>query len=182
MILIVLPIALVAFNAAFWGGVYQCLCFTEKMKMAAAFAVFQSGLFWLGTWSGHSFANAMGWFSIPFAEAIIMLTGLKLLYGAFNTRPEQKSYNLSKNGELIAVSFAAGLNAFMIGLGVGLLRPLSGLIFYIVPAAVILFSYAGDFFGKRKGRIFYTTFVGIIAGLSLLALGTLLALNLYEII
>ncbi|MEN8223800.1 MAG: manganese efflux pump [Bacteroidota bacterium] len=182
VILITLPIALVAFSAAFWGGVYRCLCLSEKLKMAASFAIFQTGFFYLGMWSGNSFANSLGWLAIPFAEAIIMLTGIKLIYGAFKTRPEQKSYNLASNSELIAVSFAAGLNAFMIGLGIGLLRPINVNLLYFIPVLVVLLAYIGDYLGKQNGRIIYTTFAGLVAGLSLLALGTVFALVLQEII
>ena len=182
IILIALPVALITFSAAFWGGVYQCLCFSEKMKMAVAFAVFQTLMFWLATWTGNSFANSLGWLSIPMAEAILMLTALKFIYAAFRTRPEQKSYNLAKNGELIAVSFAASLNAFMIGLGFGLLRPVSTLTFYIIPAAVILFAYLGDYLGKRNGKMGIIRFAGIVASISILCLGLILALDLYEIL
>ncbi len=182
IILIALPISLAAFIAAFWGGVYRCLCFSEKMKMAGAFMIFQTGMFWLGTWSGNSFTQGIGWMAIPFAEAILLLTGLKFIYAAVRVRPEQKSYNLARNWELIAVSFASGLNAFMIGLGFGLLRPPDELMFYIIPAGVVVFSYLGDFVGKKIGRIFYATFAGSLAGLLIIILGTVLALDLYNII
>lgn len=181
-VLIALAIGLVAFTAAFWGGVYRCLCFTEILKMAIAFVIFQTGLFWLGTWSGNSFANSMGWLAIPFAEAIILLTGIKLIFSALQTRPEQKSYNLAKIWELIAVSFASSLNAFMAGLGIGLLRPVSDQMFYAIPFSVAVFAYIGVYMGKRKGRIIYTTFVGIIAGALLIILAAILALDLYEIL
>jgi len=182
IILIALPIAMMTYVAAFWGGVYRCLCFSEKMKMAAAFAVFQTAMFWLGSWTGNSFANTLAWLSIPFAEAIILLSAIKMFYAAFRTRPEQKSYNLAKNGELIAVAFAASLNAFLVGLGIGLLRPVNELTLYIIPAAVLLFAYIGDFFGKRFGKFFYATIAGVIAGLALLTLGIMMALDLYNVI
>ena len=181
-VLIALSIGLVAFSAAFWGGIYRCLCFTEILKMAIAFVIFQTGLFWLGTFSGHSFANSVGWLAIPFAEAIILLTGIKLIFSAINTRPEQKSYNLANIRELIAVSFASSLNAFMIGLGIGLLRPVSDHMIYAIPLSVVVFSYIAVYFGKRQGRIIYATFVGIIAGVLLIILASILALDLYGLI
>lgn len=180
--LIAFPVSMVAFNAAYWGGVYKCLCFSEKLKMAAAFGIFQTGLFWLGSWTGNSFANTMGWLSIPFAEAFILMTGVKLIYGALQVKPEQKSYNLAKNGELIAVSFAASLNAFMIGLGYGLLRPVGEMVFFILPASVIVFSYAGDYVGKVIGKVSYPRIAGILAGISVATLGLIMALDLYDVI
>lgn len=182
IILVALPVSLAAFIAAFWGGVYHCLCFSEKMKMAASFMLFQTALFWLGTWSGNSFSMSLGWMAIPIAEAILLLTGLKFIYAALRVRPEQKSYNLTKTGELIAVSFASGLNAFMIGLGIGLLRPLDPLMLYIIPAGVVVFAYLGDFTGKKLGRIFYATFAGSVAGILIIILGAVLGLDLYNII
>lgn len=182
ILLVCLAIGLVAYSAAFWGGVYRCLCFSEIMKMTIFFAVSQTALFWLGNWSGNSFANSLGWLSIPVAETIILLTGVKLVYGAIRVRPEQKSYNLARNGELIAVSFASSLNAFMIGLGMGLLRPLSipmmyGILFVVAGMAVL-----GNFMGKKVGRIIYTKFAGITAGVLVAALAVLLGLDLYEMI
>lgn len=150
--------------------------------MAAAFAIVFTGMLWLGSLSGNSFALRMGWLAIPFAETILLLTGIKLIYGAIRVKPEQKSYKLAKNGELIAVAFAAGLNAFMIGLGFGLLRPVAELTWYIVPAGIILFAYTGDFLGKRNGRMFYTRLTGTIAGLSVIFLGLMLILDFYEFV
>jgi len=181
-LLVAVPIGLVAFLSAFWGGIYRCLCFSEILKMASAFVIFQLGLFWLGALSGNSFANSMGWMAIPFAEAIILSTGIKLIYTGFRTRPEQKSYNLAKNGELIAVSFASSLNAFMIGLGIGLLRPASTHMFLGILMSVVLFAYIGVYTGKKQGRIIYTTFVAVIAGLFLLTLAAVLAMDLYDVI
>jgi putative Mn2+ efflux pump MntP len=181
-ILIAVPIGLVAFLSAFWGGIYRCLCFSEILKMASAFVIFQAGLFWLGTWTGNSFANSIGWLSIPFAETIILLTGVKLIYTGFRTRPEQKSYNLAKNGELIAVSFASSLNAFMAGLGIGLLRPVTNHMIIGIVLSVALFSYIGVYVGKSQGRIIYTTFVAVIAGIFMLTLAVILAMDLYNFI
>lgn len=182
IILIALPIAMVAFTAAFWGGVYRCLCFSEKLKMAFTFAIVQAAMFWLGSWTGNTFANSLAWLSIPFAEAIILLVALKIVYGAFRIRPEQKSYNLAKNWELIAVAFASSLNAFMIGLGTGLLRPINEFLLFIIPASVLLFAYLGDYTGIRHGKYIFINIAGLLAGLSLLALGIILALDLYNII
>ena len=150
--------------------------------MVAAFVIFQIGLFWLGTWSGGSFANSIGWMAIPFAEAIILFTGIKLIYAGFRTRPEQKSYNLAKNAELIAVSFATSLNAFLLGLGIGLLRPVSDQMLFGIGLSVVIFSYLGVYTGKKQGRIIYTTFAAVIGGVILLALAVIIALDLYEMI
>lgn len=180
--LIAVPLGLVAFLSAFWAGIYRCLCFSEILKMVAAFVIFQTGLFWLGTWSGSSFANSLGWMAIPFAEAIILFTGVKFIYTGFRTRPEQKSYNLAKNGELIAVSFASSLNAFILGLGIGLLRPVSDQMLAGIAIAVVIFSYIGVYTGKKQGRIIYTTFVAVIAGIILIALTVIIALDLYHVI
>lgn len=182
ILLIALPVGLVAFNAGFWGGIYRCLCVSEAVLTTVVFMFSQAGLFWLGSWSGNSFAHSIGWMSVPFAEAIILLTGVKLIYGALRVRPEQKSYDLSKFGELIAVSFASGLNAFMTGLGYGLLREASvdAIVAIIIATAVL--GMAGIYLGKHRGRFFYATFAGVFAGFLLIALGTLLALDLYGVI
>jgi len=182
IIIIALSIGLVAFNASFWGGIYKCLCVSEVFMAAIAFLFFHAGFFWLGSWSGSSFANSMGWLSIPFAESILLLTGVKLIYSAFRVRPEQKSYDLSRYGELIAVSFASSLNAFMIGLGYGLLRPVSGEYIAAISIITAILSVAGMYMGKRNGRIIYTTFTGLAAGLLLIILAVLLALDINEML
>ena len=182
VILIALPLGFVAFSAAFWGGVYRCLCFSEIMKMTIAFALFQTGMFWVGSWSGSSFANSMGWMGVPFAEAIILLTGIKLIYGAFTIRPEQKSYNLAKNGELIAVSFASSLNAFMIGLGMGLLRSVSIPTIYAILFLAAGMAVMGNYMGKRSGKLLYTKLAGILGGIMFIVLGMILVLDLYQMI
>lgn len=182
IIFIALSLALVAYSAAFWGGVYRCLCVQEIIKMAIAFSLFQLGMFWIGNWSGNIFARSMGWLSIPFAEAIILLSGVKIIFGAVRLRPEQKSYNLAKNIELIAVSFASSLNAFMLGLGIGLLKPVSDLMLYSILFGVAAFAVLGNYIGKKSGKIYYTRYASMLSGVIMVTLAVLLALDLYDII
>ncbi len=149
---------------------------------AVAFMLFQAGLFWVGSWTGHSFANSIGWMAVPFAITIILLTGVKFIYGALRTRPEQKSYDLSKYGELLAVSFASALNAFVIGLGFGLLREVTDDIIVGIVIATAILGIAGIYTGKYRGRFIYATFAGILAGAAVMALGIVLALDFYGLV
>lgn len=181
-IMVALPLGLVSYSIAFWGGVYRCLCFQEVVKMTIVFAFFQTGMFWLGSWSGNIFASSMGWLSIPFAEAIVLLSGVKLIYGAIRLRPEQKTFNLSKNGELVAVSFAASMNAFLLGLGIGLLMPVPETMLYAILAGVVIFAISGNYTGKHSGLIFYPKFAGIVGGAVVIALAVILAFDLYNMI
>jgi len=180
--LIALPLVLVAFNTAYWGGVYKCLCISEIILAAMAFMLFQAGMFFLGSWTGGTFALSMGWLSIPIAEAVILLTSVKLIYSSFRIKVEQKNYNLAKYGELIAVSFASSLNAFMLGLGFGLLREPTEKTFAIIAIATAIFTIAGAYMGKRYGRIIIVKVTGILAGIAVVVLGLVLALNLYNVI
>jgi putative Mn2+ efflux pump MntP len=144
--------------------------------------LFQTGMFFLGNWTGNSFANSMGWLAIPFSEAIILLTGVKLIWSALKTRPEQKSFDLSKYGELAAVSFASSLNAFMIGLGIGMIRIVSDETYPVIVVSVGLLTVAGAYMGKKVGKIGINRIVGILAGIILIGLGLFSALNLYNVI
>jgi len=180
--LIALPLVLVAFNTAYWGGVYKCLCISEIVLASMAFMLFQAGMFFLGSWTGGSFALSMGWLSIPIAEAVILLTGVKLIFSSFRLRAEQKNYNLAKYGELIAVSFASSLNAFMLGLGYGLLREPTEKTFAIIAIATAISTVAGAYAGKKFGKIGIVKVAGTIAGIAVILLGLLLALDLYNVI
>jgi putative Mn2+ efflux pump MntP len=182
IILLALPLGLTAFNNAFFGGVYKCLCFTETLVMAVSFMIFNSGMFWLGGWTGQSFAGSLGWLSLPFAEAILLLTGIKLIYAAIRVRPGKKNYDLSSYPELIAVSFATALNAFMAGLGFGMLRVTVIEIIVAVAVATLLLAIAGSRIGIRNGRYIYINFAGTIAGIMLIALGVLLAVDLHGLL
>ncbi|MEE4256994.1 MAG: manganese efflux pump [Bacteroidales bacterium] len=182
MVLMILPVALVAFNAAYWGGIYKCLCFSEVIFVGLAFMLFQSGLFYLGSWSGSSFANSLGWLAIPFSESILLLTGVKLIYSSIRLRPEQKSYDLAKYGELIAVAFASSLNAFMIGLGIGLLREITQDVIAIMSVAAGFATIAGAYLGKKIGRIRLVRVTGIVAGIVVILLGVATALDYFKFI
>lgn len=179
IILISFSLGLVAFVNAFWGGIYRCLCFSEILKMITAFMIFLAGMFWVGTWSGHSFANALGWMAIPIAETILLLLGIKITYYGMRNRPEQKSYNLAKNGELIAVSFASSLNAFIAGLGFGMLRPATPVFFYAIAASVVFFSYLGVTLGKNQGRFIFARLASLLSGVALIILVILLGVKLF---
>jgi len=55
----------------------------------------------------------------------------------------------------------------------------------MIPAIALLvlaFSITGVYAGKRQGRIIYTTFAGVIAGILLIVLAIILALDLYNVI
>ncbi len=173
---------LVAFNTAYWGGVYKCLCISEIVLAAMAFMLFQAGMFFLGSWTGGSFALSMGWLSIPIAEAVILLTALKLIYSSIRIKAEQKNYNLAKYGELIAVSFASSLNAFMLGLGYGLLREPTEKTFAIIAIATVIFTIAGAYTGKKFGKIVIVKVTGVLAGIIVILLGLILTLDLYNVI
>lgn len=182
ILLLALPLGLTAFNNAFFGGIYKCLCFTETLVMAVSFMIFNSGLFWLGGWTGQSFARSLGWFSLPFAEAILLLTGIKLIYSALTVRPGKKNYDLSSYPELIAVSFATALNAFMAGMGFGMLRVTGAETIAAVAVSTLLLAMAGSGMGIRNGRYIYINFAGTIAGIMLIALGALLVMDLYGLL
>jgi putative Mn2+ efflux pump MntP len=180
--LISLPIAIIAFNTAYWAGIYKCLCISEIVIVTFAFMLFQAGMFFLGNWTGNSFANSMGWLSIPISEAILLLTGLKLIYSSVNIRPEQKSFDLSNYGELAAVSFASSLNAFMVGLGIGMIRVVADETYPVMVIAVGVFTIGGAYMGKKVGKITIIRIAGILAGISLIGLGAFIAMDLYELI
>ena len=144
--------------------------------------LFQTGLFFLGSWTGGSFANSMGWLAIPISEAIILLTGIKLIWSAIRVRPEQKSYDLSKYGELAAVSFASSLNAFMVGLGIGMVRVVSDETYPVIVLLVGLLTLAGAYLGKKNGKIGIIRMTGVLAGIILIGLGVFTALDLYNAI
>ena len=182
MVLMILPVALVAFNAAYWGGIYKCLCFSEVIFVGLAFMLFQAGMFFLGGWSGESFANSLGWLAIPVSESILLLTGVRLIYSSIRVRPEQKSYDLAKYGELIAVAFASSLNAFMIGLGIGLMREVTQDVVAIMSVAAGFATIAGAYFGKKLGRIRLVRITGIIAGIVVITLGVVAAIDFFELI
>lgn len=182
MIFMILPVALVAFNAAFWGGIYKCLCFSEVIFVGLAFMLFQAGMFFLGGWSGSSFANSLGWLAIPFSESILLLTGVKLIYSSIRVRPEQKSYDLAKYRELIAVAFASSLNAFLIGMGIGLMREITQDVVAIMSVAAGFATIAGAYLGKKIGRIRLVRITGIVAGLAVIILGLITAIDFFELI
>jgi len=179
MILISLALGLVAFVNAFWGGIFRCLCFSESLRMTLAFVVFITAMFWVGSWSGHSFARALGWTAIPLAGTVLLLLGIKLLYYGMRSRPEHKSFNLAQAGELLAVSFASSLNGFIAGLGYGMLRPGDNLILYLIGSSVAGFSAAGVWLGKKQGRFIYARIASVLSGISVILLTILLGIELY---
>jgi len=179
LLLITLALGLVAFINAFWGGIYRCLCLSESLLVSLVFVVLLTAMFWIGILLGHRFANALGWMAIPIAEAILMLLGIKLMYYGIRNRPEQKSFNLARFGELLAVSFASSLNAFIAGMGYGMLRPIPVLIFYLIGFSVAAFSLLGVTLGKKQGKFIYARIASLLSGASMIILAVLLGIELY---
>ena len=179
LLLIALALGLVAFTNAFWGGIYRCLCLSESLLMALVFVVFLTAMFWVGTLLGTRFTNALGWTAIPISEAILVLLGIKLMYYGMRNRPEQKSFNLARFGELLAVSFALSLNAFIAGLGFGMLRSVPGVIFYLIGFSVAAFSLLGVTLGKKMGKFIFARIASLLSGALMIILAVLLGIEFY---
>ena len=114
------------------------------------------------------------------AFGLLAFVGGKMIVDVFRSREDEASDSRSKVGigEFFLLGIATSIDAFAVGIGLGLQQPMRTVLWVVLTIGVVtlLMSAAGVVLGKRKVPIPERT-ANIIAGLVLIGLGVKILLE-----
>jgi putative Mn2+ efflux pump MntP len=114
--------------------------------------------------------------------AFFIVIGLKMIFKSFKVKPEERTFNLGKFKILTGLSFATGINSFIIGLTLAL-TDVSILNAVVVVVLVTFFiSIAGNYIGKKTGKYLLGNKVEFLGGIIFIALGVKIIFHHFGVI
>ena len=141
--------------------------------MASIFALFQGGFPFLGALLGVAFKDLISSVDHWVAFGLLFFVGGKMIFDAVRNAPDDKQLDISKLGVLCLLGIATSIDAFVVGIGLGLDNDISHILIIVAVVALVTFlvSMFGVALGKRNIPI-PERFASIVAGLVLIGLGT----------
>lgn len=149
------------------------MTYRHGVLMAVIFALFQGGFPFLGALLGVAFKDLVASVDHWVAFGLLLFVGGKMIVDALRNAPDDKQLDISKVGVLCLLGVATSIDAFVVGIGLGLDNELPQIVFIVVTIAVVTFlvSMLGVVLGKRNIPI-PERIASIVAGLVLIGLGT----------
>lgn len=148
------------------------MTYRHGVLMAVIFALFQGGFPFLGALLGVAFKDLIASVDHWVAFGLLLFVGGKMIVDALRNAPDDKQLDISKTGVLCLLGIATSIDAFVVGIGLGLDNELPQIVFIVVTIAVVTFlvSMLGVVLGKRNIPI-PERIASIVAGLVLIGLG-----------
>ena len=140
--------------------------------MAVIFAFFQALFPLLGAVLGLAFKDLISAVDHWIAFGLLLLVGGKMIVDALWSKPDDKPLDLSKTGVLCLLGIATSIDAFVVGIGLGLDNSFIEILIAVLVIGVVtfLFSMLGYVLGNRNIPI-PEKGASIVAGLVLIGLG-----------
>ena len=154
------------------------MSFRHGLLMAVIFGFFQ-GLFpLLGALLGYAFSGLIEAVDHWIAFGLLLIVGGKMIIDALFNVQKEKQLDVSRVGVLCLLGIATSIDAFVVGIGLGLDSTLFQILVavLVIGLVTVLFSLLGLFLGKRDIPI-PERIASVLAGLVLIGLG---AYTLFE--
>ncbi len=140
------------------------------LKTAVAFALSHFILsfagYHLGKWAAFTVEGIEGWASF----IILFIIGVKMILEAIRRRPETKVFDINSGRVIVALSFAAAMNALLAGLVLGIMAAPLLIALLLVASTVFFFTLFGLAAGQNLGLAFAKR-VAIFGGAFLIVAG-----------
>ncbi|MDY5968957.1 MAG: manganese efflux pump MntP family protein [Bacteroidales bacterium] len=148
------------------------MTFRRGLLLALTFAFFQGFFPLIGALLGGAFKEVISAVDHWIAFALLALTGLKMIWDALRGDDGDGRFDVSRFGVIVALAVATSIDAFVVGIGLGLNNTLPQILFTVLIVAVMTFLAAmmGVFLGKHNVLI-PEKWAGAIAGIVLMGLG-----------
>lgn len=143
----------------------------HAVKVAAFFGAFQAIMPLLGWIIGETIKDAI--ISIDHWIAFFLLSGIgiKMIRESLSQNQDEEKKNILNNKTLILLSIATSIDAFVVGITLGLLTIPLFISISIIGIVTFILCFFGFLFGNRLGKLFGKR-IEIIGGLTLIAIGT----------
>ncbi|MFH2068501.1 MAG: manganese efflux pump MntP family protein [Candidatus Omnitrophota bacterium] len=133
------------------GAVMQYFNFSDALKMAFFFGVFQLVMPVVGWFSGLTLRNFISGVDHWIAFGLLFLVGCKMIYESFKIDKEKPGVNTMV---LLGLALATSIDAMAVGLSLSFLRIAVALPAIIIGTVTFLLSFFGVFAGHKFGRLF----------------------------
>lgn len=143
------------------------------LLMAAIFAFFQALLPFLGALLGLVFKEVLEAIDHWIAFALLLAVGGKMIWDALRNAPQEEQLDVTRIGVLCLLGVATSIDAFVVGIGLGLDAGLGEIMLAVAVILAVTFVAAllGWLLGSRRVAL-PERMAGLLAGLVLVGLGT----------
>jgi putative Mn2+ efflux pump MntP len=152
------------------GTAGQIATVRGKIRLAAHFGIFQSGMTALGWLAGGTIVRYVQGFDHWIAFVLLAYVAIKLIRAGLEKDGKAFEQDPSTGRTLIILSLATSIDAFAVGLGIAFLNVPILLSVAMIGIVALLLSAIGLFAGIRLGGIFGKR-MEILGGLILLTIG-----------
>ena len=141
-----------------------------KLRLAAHFGIFQSGMTALGWLAGDTVVQYVKGIDHWIAFALLGYVGFNLIRSGLNSDGKAFDQDPSTGKVLVILSFATSIDAFAVGLSIAFLNVPILLSVLMIGLVALILSIIGLFAGIRLGVTFGRR-MEVIGGLILLGIG-----------
>ncbi len=141
-----------------------------KIRLAAHFGIFQSGMTALGWLVGSTMIQFVSQFDHWIAFALLGYVGINLIRSGLDKDRKAFQQDPSTGKVLVILSFATSIDAFAVGLSIALIQVPILLSVVMIGLVAFLLSMIGLFTGIRLGEAFGKR-MEVLGGLILLGIG-----------
>jgi putative Mn2+ efflux pump MntP len=152
------------------GTAGQISTLRGKIRLAAHFGIFQSGMTALGWLAGETVVNYVEGFDHWIAFALLGYVGINLIRSGLGKDGKAFEQDPSTGRTLVILSFATSIDAFAVGLSIAFMNVPILLSVIMIGIVALLLSAIGLFAGIRLGEAFGKR-MEIFGGLILLGIG-----------
>ncbi|MBE9481809.1 MAG: manganese efflux pump [Bacteroidetes bacterium] len=182
LILIAFGVSFSVFAIVLMSSVERCLTLFDILKISFFFGFFQGLMMFLGWLLCSSFSHLLMGYTSWIIFAFFIVIGLKMIFKSLKVKPEERTFNLRNIKILTGLSFASGINSFIIGLTLAL-TDVSILNAVVVVVLVTFFiSIAGIYIGKKTGKYSIGNKIEFLGGIIFIALGMKILLHHFGVI
>ncbi len=173
IILLALALCVDSFVVSATSAFKSKMSYRHGFLMAFVFAFFQALFPLLGALLGVAFKEIIAAVDHWVAFGLLLLVGGKMILDAVRDVPDERQLDVSRFGVLCLLGIATSIDAFVVGIGLGLdnTMPVVWLTVIVVGVVTFLVSQLGLFLGKRNIPI-PDKLATVLAGLVLIGLGT----------
>lgn len=169
IIIIAVGLAMDAFAVAIVeGSTYKKLHLLHAFRVAAMFGLFQAVMPVVGYFCGVELRGFIAGYDHWVAFGLLTAIGLKMIYESFKIKTDNKSS--SGVVMLLALSVATSIDAFAVGVTLGLVESSIAIAAVIIGVVTFILSYVGVYIGRRIGH-FFESRIEAAGGLVLIGIG-----------
>ncbi len=159
------------------SGIFRCQTTKEWIRTSFFFALFQTAFYALGWFTASGITPLIKSLSQPLGIVLLLIIGFKIIITSFDPRKDPSIFNVSNLRLLLILSVATSINAFLLGLSLGLINVGILPVLYFIAGLSLILAIAGILLGKIAGKVKMSIQADIFGGSILLILGVYLLLQ-----